>query len=55
MNVYKIVDETGQFHLLVFQRKYEHGNGGIWTRSVIEIVALNVSYLRRSRQVLLDN
>jgi hypothetical protein len=26
---YGIVDETGQFCLLVFQREFEHENGGI--------------------------
>jgi hypothetical protein len=34
VNVYGFVDETGQFHLLVFQREFEHGNKRIWTRSL---------------------
>jgi len=34
MDVYEIVNENGQFRLLVFQREFEHGNEGIWHKSL---------------------
>ena len=47
MDVTKFIDEARQFHLLIFQREFEHDNEGIWTRSIIEIVALDVIYQRK--------
>jgi len=47
VNVTKFVDETGKFHLLVFQREFEHENEGLWIRSLVEIVAFNVRYPRK--------
>jgi hypothetical protein len=34
MDVYEIVDENVQFRLMVFQREFEHGNEGIWHKSL---------------------
>jgi hypothetical protein len=43
MNVYEIVNETGQFRLLVFQREYEHENGEFELGLFIKIMALDVN------------
>jgi hypothetical protein len=43
MNVYEIVNETGQFCLLVFQREYEHENGEFGLGLFIKIMALDVN------------
>ena len=34
VNGYGIVDEIGQFHLIVFQGELEYENEGIWTKFV---------------------
>jgi hypothetical protein len=43
MNVYEIVNETGQFRLLVFQREYEHENREFELGLFIKIMALDVN------------